>query len=98
MRAEFSRRLFLLAAPGTEGYENPRPVRPGILTGRSGYPGENRLAETLFLFFPKGEAVSPGDALFDPAVSSLDTPAYLIREVTAWPDHTEAAADRFPRE
>ena len=93
MRPGFNRRLFLLGAPGTEGWENIRPFRPGVVRAGRVYPEGSRLRETLTLCCGKEEAVSPGDGLFLPDETAFETPRYLIRSVTAYPDHLKAEAE-----
>ena len=79
MRPGFNRRLFLLGAPGTEGWENIRPFRPGVIRAGRAYPEGSRLRETLTLCCGTKEAVSPGDGLLPPDETAFETPRYLIR-------------------
>ena len=93
MRTGFNRRLFLLGTPGTEGWENIRPFRPGVVLASRAYPEGSRLRETLTLCCGKEAAVSPGDGLFPPDETAFEMPRYLIRAVTAYPGHLEAEAE-----
>ena len=94
MRPALNRRLFLLGTPGTEGYGNIRPFRPGVNRERRAYPAGNRLRDTLTLYCGLETAVSPGDGVFPADETTFETPMYLIRSVTAYPDHLEAEAER----
>ena len=93
MRPGFNRRLFLLGSPGTEGWENIRPFRPGVIRAGRAYPEGSLLRETLTLCCGTKEAVSPGDGLFPPDETAFETPRYLVRAVTAYPGHLEAEAE-----
>ena len=95
MRPGFNRRLFLLGTPGTEGWENIRPFRPGVNRRLLALPGENRSRETLTLYCGKETAVSPGDGVFPADETDFQTPLYLIRSVSEYPEHVEAEAERF---
>ena len=93
MRIGFNRRLFLLGTPGTGGWENIRPFRPGVIRAGRAYPAGGRLRETLTFCCGTKEAVSPGDGLFPPDETAFETPRYLIRAVTAYPGHLETEAE-----
>ena len=96
MRPGLNRRLFLLGTPGTEGWEAVRPFRPGVIRADRAYPAGSCLRETLTFCCEKEAAVSPGDGLFPPDETAFETPKYLIRAVTEYPDHLEAEAEAAP--
>lgn len=93
MRPAFNRRLFLLAWPGTDGYGNVRPFRPGVARMTVRYAAGNRLTETLTLFCGRETGLAAGCALFAPDETAFRRPLYLIRSVTEYPDHLEAEAE-----
>ena len=97
MRPAFNRRPFLLASPGAEGYKNVRPFRPGVNQRLRALPGENRSRETLTLYCGKETAVSPGDGVFPADETDFQTPLYLIRSVSEYPEHVEATAEAVDR-
>lgn len=96
MSAEFSRRLFLLAAPGAEGFTAFRPLWARVLKAEAAYAEENLLRRRLTLSCPPDSAVSPGDALFAPDSPSLSEPGWLILSVRRFSRHIEAQAEAFP--
>ena len=97
MRPALNRRPFLLASPGAEGYENVRPFRPGVNRRLRALPGENRFRETLTLYCGKETPVSPGDGVFPADETDFQTPQYLIRSVSEYPEHVEATAEAVDR-
>ena len=97
MRPALNRRPFLLASPGAEGYENVRPIRPGVNRRLRARPGENRFRETLTLYCDRETAVSPGDGIFPVSETDFQTPMYLIRSVSEYPEHLEITAEAVNR-
>lgn len=97
MRPALNRRPFLLASPGAEGYENVRPFRPGVNRRLRALPGENRFRETLTLYCDRETPVSPGDGVFPADETDFQTPQYLIRSVSEYPEHVEATAEAVNR-
>ena len=97
MRPALNRRPFLLASPGAEGYENVRPFRPGVNRRLRALPGENRFRETLTLYCDRETSVSPGDGVFPADETDFQTPLYLIRSVSEYPEHVEATAEAVDR-
>ena len=97
MRPALNRRPFLLASPGAEGYENVRPIRPGVNRCLRALPGENRFRETMTLYCGKETPVSPGDGVFPADETDFQTPLYLIREVREYREHLEITAEAVNR-